>query len=299
MSVRGPVLVIGHDGQLARSLRAVGGKDLVALGRPDVDLTQEASLKAALQQLSPALVVNAAAYTAVDAAENNAQNAYALNADGPGVLATLCARQDLPLIHISTDYVFDGRASSPYDENDETAPLGVYGQTKRAGEMAVQQAHDRAIIIRTAWVFSPWGQNFVKTMLRLAAGRDTINVVDDQFGNPTYAPHLAQAILLIAGYITQNPNFEDWGIYHLAGTGQTHWAGLAETAFAASRALGGPVADVVPIPASQYPTPAPRPANSRMNCNRAKQVFGVALPDWQMGVHECVGALMRNADTDT
>ncbi len=295
MSSGAPLLVIGRTGQLARALVQAGGNRVTALGRPAADLTNTDSIKAALAQSRPALVINSAAYTAVDAAEKDEMAAKALNTTGPGNLAALCAEQNVPLIHISTDYVFDGTRNGPYREDDTPSPLGVYGRTKRAGEEAVRQHNSRHIIVRTAWVHSPIGKNFVKTMLHLARDRDDIRVVADQYGNPTYAPHLAAALLQMATHILGDEDFTGWGIYHLAGTGRTSWADFAKEVFATSAALGGPHASVTPIPSAEYPTPAPRPANSCLHCDKAHKAFGIAMADWREGAKACVEALLAQA----
>ena len=213
---------------------------------------------------------------------------------GPTILAEAAAKRDLPVIHMSTDYVFDGNKSGPYVEDDPVAPAGIYGASKLAGEVAVAEANPKHLIFRTAWVYSATGHNFVKTMLRLAADRDQLNVVDDQYGNPSYAPHLAVAILEVAHKICDDTSFPLWGIYHLAGTGTTTWCGLARHVFRCSEAMGGPHADVSPITTSEYPTPAKRPANSQLDCKKAKKTFGVELPRWKTGVADCVERLLRN-----
>ncbi len=292
MSTTRPILVIGRTGQLGMALADIGGSRIVGLGRPQLDITCQTSISAALERLNPALVINAAAYTAVDLAQEDFEAAKALNTDGPAILAQRCAALDVPLIHLSTDYVFDGETANAYRETDHAAPLGVYGQTKRAGEMAVLAAQPKHIIIRTAWVYSAVGRNFVKTMLQLAARHQHVRVVNDQFGNPTYAPHLARAILHIASQVLDNDEFENWGLYHLTGSGCTHWAEFAQEIFSQSAKAGGATARVEPIPASAYPTPAPRPANSCLDGAKAEEVFNVTLPDWHEGLRECVEELV-------
>ncbi len=296
MSQKGPILVIGRSGQLANALAELNGNGVVALGRPDVDITLRNSLENAIKRIRPALVINAAAYTAVDNAQTDERQAFAINADGPAVLAALCARYNFPLIHVSTDYVFDGCKTAPYGEDDLPAPLGVYGASKRAGEIAICKACPQHIIVRTAWVHSAMGKNFVKTMLSLASTRDEISVVDDQFGNPTFAPHLGQAILGIAEHILENSDFENWGVYHLAGAGRTSWADFAKEVFAASKRLNGPYARVLTISSEHYnkafQPAAPRPENSCMDCHKAHDRFGILIQDWRDGVHDCVKAIL-------
>ena len=253
------ILMIGASGQLARSLAHDAlqkNQTLVAVGRPGFDLAGGTGIDQAFADVSPDLVINASAYTAVDKAEEETELAFALNDTGPGLLAIECERHNIPLIHVSTDYVFDGENNEPYLEDDLTAPTGVYGRSKRAGELRVMENCTRHIILRTAWVHSSYGQNFVKTMLRLAGDRDELNVVADQIGNPTYAPHLASAILNIAGEIFSKPSADlRWGVYHAAGTGQASWCDLAREIFEQSARLGGPSAIVHPITTDQYPTP--------------------------------------------
>lgn len=197
------------------------------------------------------------------------------------MLAENCARLDIPLIHISTDYVYDGGKKSPYVETDPTSPLGMYGHSKLEGDRDVIAANSQHIILRTAWVYSPFGHNFVKTMLRLGQTRDELSVVDDQQGSPSYAPHIAASIMQL------------WGIYHMAGGGDTTWCRFAREIFAQSRRLGGPSAKVSPISTAQYATPAKCPANSSLDCSKLNETFGISLPDWHKGTAECVERLLE------
>lgn len=290
------ILVTGKNGQLATALFEVGSTDpdmeVVALDRAALDVCDEVSVERAVAEIRPDIVVNAAAYTAVDKAESEQEHAFAANEAGPRILATAAAKRGIPIIHISTDYVFDGEKSGPYVEDDPVSPAGVYGASKLAGEIAVAEANPKHAVFRTAWVYSATGHNFVKTMLRLAADRDQLNVVDDQHGNPSYAPHLAKAILSVARTIHEKPELEPWGVYHLAGTGATTWCRLAREVFRCSEAAGGPYAEVAPITTSDYPTPAKRPANSQLDCSKAEKIFGVKLPAWQTGVADCVTRLV-------
>lgn len=289
------LLIAGAQGQLARAMieLAPSAADVTAfaVGRPALDLTAPASVLNALADFRPDVIVNAAAYTAVDKAESEPDAAMALNADGPRRLAEAAERMGAVLIHVSTDYVYDGSKAAPYVEDDPTAPLGAYGRSKLAGEDAVRAAARRHVILRTAWVHSPFGANFVKTMLRFAGERPELRVVDDQIGSPTYAPHLADAILAIARSVVADPDRQIWGTYHAAGAGYVSWCGLAREVMRVSAAHGGPSANVVPISTAEYPTPAKRPANSRLDCSKLTRTFGVALPDWQQGVSECVTRL--------
>ncbi len=293
------ILVVGRQGQVAQSIAAAGigaGLDVVALGRPELDLTAPDSVEVALAGARPDIVVNAAAYTAVDKAEQERDAAFAINAHGPERLAQACAAAGLPLVHISTDYVFDGSKPTPYAESDPTAPLGVYGSSKLAGEHRIAAVLTEHVILRTAWVVSPYGNNFVKTMLRLAETRDSLGVVDDQLGSPTYAPHLAEAILAVARRTTAEPGDGIWGTYHAAGSGEATWCEVAREVFRCSVAAGDRPCEAKAITTADYPTPARRPANSRLDCSKLKSTFGIALPDWRQGIDACVGALLRDSD---
>lgn len=281
------VLVAGRSGQVATALRERAGRHAVtALGRPDLDLTDPASLAAALDRVRPDAVVNAAAFTAVDRAETEASAAFALNADGPATLARLAADRGVPLVHLSTDYVFDGTLPRPYREDDPTGPGTVYGRSKLAGEAAVIAAGGPALVVRTAWVYAPFGHNFVRTMLRLAAERDTLRVVADQHGNPTSALDIADALLRLLEARGDWPGSPE--LLHLAGTGETTWHGLAEAVVALSPRRP----TVEPIATADYPTPAARPANSRLDCTRLADRWGVTLPDWRDSVREVVARLL-------
>ena len=294
------ILVTGATGQLARCLdeahadRSGDAWTLVALGRPQLDVTKPDTLAASIDVHEPDVVINCAAYTAVDAAESHAQQAMAVNADGACSLAKLCARHDVPLVHISTDYVFDGTKTEPYRESDWVNPTCVYGLSKLRGEEAVAETCTRYAIVRTGWVYSPFGQNFVKTMLRLAADRDEISVVDDQLGCPTYARHLADAILKMAGRISTGTAKDTtlWGTYHAVGNGETSWFGFAEEIFRQSTKYGGPNARVLPISTKEYPTAAKRPLNSRLDCTFLTKRFGIMMPDWRSGTQACIARLL-------
>lgn len=296
------ILVAGAAGQVAQSLVEASkalveagraqGLDLVALGRPDFDLTCESDVVRVVADVKPDVVINAAAYTAVDQAESEPDAAHLLNATAAGWLAREAARAGAPILHLSTDYVFDGAKTAPYVEDDALAPLGVYGASKLAGERAVAAANPHHVIARTAWVYSPFGKNFVRTMLRLAADREELGVVADQTGNPTYAPHIAEALLMMAGQCVKHGPDDLWGIFHLVAPDEAVWADLAEAAFADSRAIGGPAARVRRITAAEYPTPARRPQNSRLDAGKLKRIYGVRLPPWRDGVKACVGRIV-------
>lgn len=285
------ILVLGASGQVAQSLSAAAspGHDLVTLGRPDGDLCNPLMPGRVLDQHRPDIVINAAAYTAVDKAEGDEAAAEELNASGPGRLAEACAALGCPIVHYSTDYVFDGTKPSPYFETDPTAPLGVYGRTKLAGEHAVANATPDHIILRTAWVYSPYGGNFVKSMIRLGNERDSLSIVDDQIGNPSYAPHLADATLSICEQLLNGASHR--GVFHMTGGGETSWYGFAKAIFETAGELVSKTPVLAPIPSSEYPTPAKRPANSRLDGTRLKTCFNIALPHWSEGLQDCMRAL--------
>lgn len=294
------LLIAGWQGQIARGLveAAPACPDVraCAVGRAALDICEARSIERALSQIEPSVVINSAAYTAVDKAETDVERAFALNRDGARMLAEAAAKRGIPIIHMSTDYVFDGSKADPYVEDDETAPATVFGRSKLEGEAVVRTANPRHVILRTAWIYSPTGRNFVKSMLEQAASRDRVRVVDDQRGSPTYAPHLVAAILDVARQLSGRKGADGpWGIYNAAGTGTTTWRSFAEEVFRRSAALGGPVAEVEPIASADYPTPAPRPANSQLDCSKLERTFGLRLPAWQEGVAECVERLVREA----
>ncbi|HAY08056.1 MAG TPA: dTDP-4-dehydrorhamnose reductase [Hyphomonas sp.] len=285
------ILVIGKQGQLAQSLAALGRADVISAGRPEVDLTDAASIARALDKVRPKAVINAAAYTFVDKAESEAATSFAVNRDGPVELARACAARGILLVHISTDMVFDGRKASAYVPSDVPAPLGVYGQSKLEGERAVAEACPHHLVVRVSWVFSEFAHNFVRTMLTLAQSREEVTVVNDQTGHPTYCPDLAAGLLKMAD-IAARPGFAGWGTYHLAGTEATNRASMAEAIFAVSRALGGPAAQVKGVATSQYKTPAVRPLNARLDPDAALETFGIDMPDWRAGLERSVRVLL-------
>ena len=293
------VLLFGGNGQvgheLRRSLRALG--DVVVTTRsgelPDgarcevADFDCPDSLAALVQRVAPAIVVNAAAYTAVDKAEDDVDAAFRTNAEAPGVLARACALRDIPFVHYSTDYVFDGQGSRPYREDDQTAPLGVYGASKLAGEDAIRAAGGRHLILRTAWVYGQHGHNFMKTMLRLGADRDELRVVADQVGTPTPAALIADVTAELLG-LRDAPS----GTFHLTPRGETSWHGFAEAILeeALARGLIPRAPKVIPIATSDYPTRARRPGYSRLDIGRLEQVLGRALPEWRTGLRQVLGS---------
>lgn len=271
------ILQFGTTGQVARALTAAASPGLAihALGRAQADLQQPDAIARAICDAGPIdLVVNAAAYTAVDKAESEPDLARLVNTDSVAAMARACAARGVPLIHISTDYVYDGTKPTPYVEGDTTNPLGIYGQTKLEGEDAIRAALPRHVILRTSWVYSPWGTNFVKTMLRLGAERPELRVVDDQHGAPTSARSIARAILAIAPRLVARG---DAGTFHFCDVGETTWRRFAEAIFADA----GIKARVVPIPTTGYPTPASRPLNSRLDCTKVEHVYNIARSPWR------------------
>jgi dTDP-4-dehydrorhamnose reductase len=298
----GQILVTGGSGQLATALEAAApshGLTISRVGRPALDFDRPASLAEVFAETAPWLVVNAAAYTAVDLAEDNADAAFRANRDGPAELARLCEAAEIPLIHVSTDYVFDGNKGAEYVEADATNPQGVYGASKLAGELAVIGACSRAIVLRTSWVYSPIGKNFVRTMLAAAQRGASLRVVADQHGCPTSSSDLACAILAIAGRLAGDGWDHDLaGIYHAAGTGETTWHELATATFEAAARHGMAPPAVEPISTGQWPTKARRPPDSRLDCARLEAVFGLRLPHWRDGLARTIEAIFGSAEFD-
>ncbi|CCV04115.1 dTDP-4-dehydrorhamnose reductase subunit,NAD(P)-binding, of dTDP-L-rhamnose synthase [Mesorhizobium metallidurans STM 2683] len=289
------LVVTGREGQVASSLveRAHAHPDVevIALGRPELDLAKPETIAPALAGVRPDLIVSAAAYTAVDRAEDEPELAFAVNGAGAGHVASAAAALGVPVIHLSTDYVFDGSGERAYSEDDEPAPRSVYGASKLAGEHAVARANPRHLILRTAWVYSPFGRNFVKTMLKLAADRDEIAVVADQWGNPTSALDIADAILHLAAMLHGNKGFASFGVYHLAGTGETNWSGFARHILDTSQAFGGPYAAVRDIATADFPTKARRPMNSRLSTEKFAAIFAWNVPEWRKSTETVVRRL--------
>ncbi len=290
------ILVTGGQGQLASALAPY--PDVTVVGRPEFDFDRPETIDAAFLAARPDCVINAAAWTAVDAAETDPDGAARANRDGPARLARLCAEAGIPLIHVSTDYVFDGDKGAPYVETDPTGPTGVYGATKLAGEAAVLAACPRAIVVRTAWVYSATGKNFVRTMLTLGNTRDHLRVVADQRGCPTAAADLADIVLGIARAATSEWRDEYAGVFNSCGTGETTWHGFAEAIFAEAARHGARVPTVEPIGTAEFPTPAKRPADSRLDCGKLERVFGLRQPAWQRSLAQTVDRLLAPAEAD-
>ncbi|RON17522.1 dTDP-4-dehydrorhamnose reductase [Pseudomonas brassicacearum] len=283
------ILINGQNGQVSRELqRRLGGVgELIVLGRDQLDLAQPDHIRQHVQTVRPDLIINAAAHTAVDQAESEPELAFAINATGPGVLAEEALALGIPLIHYSTDYVFDGSKAEPYDEDDAPNPLGVYGKSKWAGEQAITAVQGQHLILRTSWVYSTHGRNFLLTMQRLLQEKPELRIVADQIGAPTWAGTIASStVALIERW--QAGQAGAWGTYHLTARGETSWFGFAQAIGNALREQGKPCANLLPIPSSDYPTPAARPLNSRLDCSRLRREWGVSQPDWQTALRECL-----------
>lgn len=283
------ILITGRNGQLAQALqqRLAGLGQVHVLGREQLDLAEPERIRQVVRELSPDLLVNAAAYTAVDQAENEPTLAFAINATAPGVLAEEAARLGVPLLHYSTDYVFDGSKATPYTEDDAPNPLSVYGRSKLAGEQAIHAVGGAHLTLRTSWVYSLHGRNFLLTMQRLLQEKPQLRVVADQIGAPTWAGSLAASTLaLIQRW--QAGQAGAWGTYHMTAQGQTSWFGFAQAIGEHLKAQGRPCAQLLPIPSSEYPTPAQRPLNSRLDCSRLRQQWQVEQPDWRQALIECL-----------
>ena len=295
------ILLTGKDGQvgfeLVRTLAPLG--EVVAAGRADCDLADADALRTLVRSHAPDVIVNPAAYTAVDKAESECGLAFAVNARAPGILGEEAARLGALVIHYSTDYVFDGAGRAPWKESDAPAPQSVYGSSKLAGERALAAACSRHLILRTSWVLGSHGGNFAKTMLRLAAGRDWLSVVDDQFGAPTSAALLADLTAhLVRQYAREGGDVFPYGIYHVAAAGETTWWAYArfvlEAAQQAGRQLRAGPDEVLPVTTAAYPSAARRPANSRLNTSLFRHTFGLRLPPWQDGVREVLRHVLRS-----
>ncbi len=288
------VLVIGREGQLARELaraRWPEGWAVTFAGRPELDLRFPDKAAAAIAAAAPDLVVNAAAYTNVEQAESEPDVARLINATSPGAIAAACAKTGAALFSFSTDYVFDGRKNGPYREDDPVNPISAYGRSKVEGEALIRAALPQHVILRTSWLFSPFGTNFVKTVKRLGAERPQLRIVTDQRGCPTNAADLAGAVIAICTAVTLNKT--GFGIYHVANSGATTWYDLAVAIFETLAARGERVPEVVPITTAKYPTKAARPANSVLDCGRVRDTFDIALRPWREALDECVNQLAK------
>ena len=287
------ILVFGASGQIGREVCRAAWPPryaILPLDRKAVDITKSAAVSAMLARETPDLVINLAAYTAVDRAESEPEVAWAANCAGAAHIAGACDESATPLVHLSTDYVFDGRKTGPYREEDAVGPLGVYGRSKEAGERAVRAAVARHMILRTAWVFGAYGANFVKTMLRLAAERPVLRVVADQRGCPTAAADIAAALMVIAGHIERGE--ATWGTYHFVGAGAASWHSFAQAIFDQAAPQLAACPQVEPITTEQYPTPARRPMNSVLDCRKIEEVFGISSPPWRTALATVIRELL-------
>ena len=285
------VLVIGKTGQVASALQRSSAYSPLKYhfaGRDEVELTSGLSMTKIIQTSRPDLVINCAAYTAVDKAEDEADLAKAVNETGPAVLAGLCSQVGIPLIHLSTDYVFAGDADRPYLETDPIQPGNSYGRSKAAGEAAVRAALSQHVIIRLAWVYGETGANFFNTMLRLGRDKRELGIVDDQFGTPSYTGDIARALDVVATQVLEKPGSTNWGTFHLTNEGVTSWYGFARRIFELARMQGYPAVAVHPISTADYPTPARRPAYSVLDCSKIKDQFEVNLRHWEDALFDCV-----------
>ena len=292
------ILVIGNSGQLARSLvssAADRGTELVSIGRPEMDILRPATLEKKISNENVELIINTAAFTDVERAEENEAEAISLNSEAPGEISVIAKKYGIPIIHISTDYVFDGNSSRDYSEIDIANPLSMYGRSKLLGEQSVAEGNARHLIFRTSWIYSVYGTNFVKKMLELAEQRSEIQVVNDQFGNPTYAVDLAQELLKISESVIGQKNLDNipWGLYHLTGKGTASWAELAQKVMQVSSEINGPTAQIASVTSSEFDTAARRPKNSALNNELVTKTFGSQLPDWQSGVRRCVSHILK------
>jgi dTDP-4-dehydrorhamnose reductase len=288
------ILLTGGTGQVGTELQALpwpGDIRLIAPSRVDCDLSDPGSLSRFLEGRAFSAILSVGAYTAVDRAESDVAAAWISNAVAPAIVAAFARKLDVPIIHVSTDYVFDGTKTAPYVETDPVAPINVYGASKEGGEQAIRTLADRHAIIRTSWVVSPHGANFVKTMLRIGAQRSTLRVVNDQRGTPTVAADLAAALQTIALRMLADPN-APVGTFHYCNQGAVTWCGLARSIFAIALRHGGPQVRVEPITTSEYPTPARRPANSTMSTDKIRKSYNVACPPWESSLEAVIGTIL-------
>ena len=295
------IAVTGWTGQVVRAMleRAPAGVEVITLRRPELDLAVPKTIAPALRSARPDVIVNAAAYTAVDQAESEPDLAMQINGQAAGEAARAAAILGIPVIQLSTDYVFDGTLGRPYREDDATGPISAYGASKLAGEQAVAAATANHAVLRTAWIYSPFGKNFVKTMLRLAETRDEVGVVADQQGCPTSALDIADTVFAVARNLVERPGEASLrGIFHMAARGEAVWADVAQAIFAEQARLGGKPVRVKRIATADYSTPACRPANSRLDCSKLATTHGTRLPEWQGSLQNCVARLLEDQGKD-
>jgi dTDP-4-dehydrorhamnose reductase len=292
------IAVTGRHGQVARAMAAIGPSmdvGVIAVGRPELDLADPTSILTALQSAAPDAIVSAAAYTAVDKAESEPDIAFAANGAGAGAVAEAAAMLGVPVLHLSTDYVFDGAKAGRYAEEDPTGPTSVYGASKLDGERRVAAATANHAIFRTAWVYSPYGANFLKTMLRLGETRETLSVVADQHGCPTSADDIAHAMIAAAEAMVERDDASYRGVFHLTGSGEASWADFAREIFRAAEIHGRNPVAVQSITSDQYPSPVRRPVNSRLSGEKLERIYGIVLPDWRLSTRKVVDALLGQA----
>ena len=291
------ILLAGAQGQVGHEIASIAKtRDIVmhAFDRQGLDISNAAAVEIKIAETQPSLIINAAAYTAVDKAEEEFDKAYAVNRDGPQNLAQACRTNNIPLLHISTDYVFDGAKQGAYTEADPISSLGIYGDSKWQGEERVRQQLEQYIILRVAWVFGAHGHNFVKTMLRLGKERSELRVVDDQYGGPTPARYIAATLMTLAEKYRDSGNLE-WGTYHYCGAPATTWYGFAKEIFSQAHGLGmlDKLVKVTPITTEEYPTPAKRPANSILECTKIRSTFSIDQPDWRIGLKQVLAEIQK------
>lgn len=288
--------VTGLSGQVVSALIERASKDveIIALGRPQLELSRREAVLSSLRHTRCHAIINAAAYTQVDKAETESELAMRINGEGAHNVASAAAELNVPLLHLSTDYVFNGKLDHPYCEDDETSPLNIYGQSKLLGENKIRAIHERHIILRTSWIYSPFGANFVKTMLRLGKDLDEIRVVSDQIGNPTSALDIADALIKITRTFSTKTSPELYGTFHMSGTGEASWADLAQAIFQVAVSQGRKPVSVIGIKTEEYPTAAVRPLNSRLNTDKLKNIYGIRLPAWQTSLTSCVKRLIMD-----
>ena len=289
------ILITGAQGQVGTELVTIAnqhGFGVIAAGRAELDISQPKSIGKFIESQSPNIVINAASYTAVDKAEEEQEIAYAINRDGAANLAMVCKEHNIPLLHISTDYVFDGTKKDAYSESDNTSPLGIYGTSKWQGEEGIREKCPQHIILRVAWVFGAQGNNFVKTMLRLGKERDELNVVADQFGGPSPAKYIAETLIALAEKYKKDKTLE-WGTYHYCGTEKTTWCEFAKEIFKQAKEQGliEKEIKVNAITTEEYPTSAKRPANSMLDCSKIKKTFGIEMPSWKTALNQVLAEL--------
>ncbi len=289
MNMQQPILVFGTTGQVGKALAALLGDRAVYVGRDKADFTDASACVEQIKQVNPSAVINAVAYTQVDKAEEEQELAQQINALTPAALAAECAARNIPFVHYSTDYVFNGQGDTPFKEDNLTAPLNAYGRSKLDGEQGIVNAGGKYFIFRTSWVFDAEGKNFFNTMLRLASERESLNIVGDQIGAPSYAPDLAEATMQALIEASHEHDFPS-GIYHMCNAGETSWHGFACEIFRQAEDAGASlkIEEASAIPSSDYPTPAARPLNSRLDCSKLQRTFDVTLPDWKDAVARAV-----------